>query len=66
MFFVTVIVSEWNMFCGSVQPIVTIEVHVFINSLSKILSYGNDFHLMSAFEKLGICLIRVFGNVMVI
>ena len=36
------------MFCGSVQPIVTIE-SVFINSLSKILC--SDFHLMSAFEK---------------
>ena len=35
------------MFCGSVQPIVTIGV--FINSLSKILC--GDFHLMSAFEK---------------
>ena len=36
---------------------------VFINSLSKILC--SDFHLMSAFEKLGISSIRVFGNVMV-
>ena len=37
---------------------------MFINSLSKILY--SDFHLMSAFEKkLGISLIRVFGNVMV-
>ena len=36
---------------------------MFINSLSKILC--SDFHLMSAFEKLGISLIRVFGNVVV-
>ena len=36
---------------------------VFINSLSKILC--SDFHLISAFERLGLSLIRVFGNVMV-
>ena len=37
------------MFCGSIQPIVTIEVCLLIAGLSKILC--NDFHLMSAFEK---------------
>ena len=30
VFFVTVIVSQWNMFCGSVQPIVAIEVCLLI------------------------------------
>ena len=46
------------MFCGSIQPIVAIEVCF---SLSKILC--SNFHLMSAFEKTRyISLIRVFWS----